>query len=120
VLSNDRKKTLSYVAPLRVRGDRSRHDKVVNSFKSISITHAPDVAPRLLRSIPRIAYLCVVNTRIKLIDRFEIEMPKFVVIDPAQGAIVKTFEYPKKSSTHSRASADSKFRRMANTCTIQG
>src|SRR5262245_1848568 len=43
----------------------------------------------------RLLYAAV-NTRNNLIDRFDIEAPKFVVIDQNERRIVKTFAYPKE------------------------
>lgn len=37
-----------------------------------------------------------INVAVKKIDRFEIEKPKFAVIDLAQKKIVKTFDFPKE------------------------
>jgi hypothetical protein len=98
VLSNDRKKIFINTWPrcgFEVI-DRATN-KVVNSFKLDLDNNSRRMWLRAFAVDPtdRLIY-AVVNTRIKLIDRFEIEMPKFVVIDPAQGAIVKTFEYPKE------------------------
>lgn len=52
---------------------------------------APDPTDRLLYG--------TINTAIKKIDRFEIEKPKFAVIDLAQRKITKTFDFPKEHDT---------------------
>ncbi len=41
----------------------------------------------------------VLHARVKQIDRFEIEKPKFAVIDLAQQKIAKTFDFPKEEET---------------------
>jgi hypothetical protein len=98
VLSNDRKKIFINTWPrcgFEVI-DRAT-DKVVNSFKLDLDDNSRRMWLRAFAVDPqdRLIY-AVVNTRIKLVDRFEIEMPKFVVIDVAQQKIVKTFDYPKE------------------------
>ena len=97
-LSNDRKKLFIHTWPrcgFEVI-DRATN-KVVNSFKLDLDNNTRRMWLRGFALDPKDSLIyAVVNTRIKLIDRFEIEMPKFVVIDAAQGAIVKTFEYPKE------------------------
>jgi hypothetical protein len=40
-----------------------------------------------------------VNVRTKLVDRFEIELPKLAVIDVAQQKIVRTAEFPDDERT---------------------
>ena len=98
VLSNDRKKIFINTWPrCGFEVIERATNKVVNSFKLDLDNNTRRMWLRgfALDPTDRLIY-AVVNTRIKLIDRFEIEMPKFVVIDPAQGAIVKTFEYPKE------------------------
>lgn len=52
---------------------------------------APDPQDQLLYATVRIAT--------KQIDRFEIEKPKFAVIDLAQKKIIKTFDFPKEHDT---------------------
>ena len=49
---------------------------------------APDPTDTLLYA--------TVTTAVKKIDRFEVEKPKFAVIDLAQKKIIKTFEFPKE------------------------
>ena len=46
----------------------------------------------------RVLY-AILTQRIKQVDRFEIEKPKFAVIDLAQQKIVKTVEYPKEETS---------------------
>ncbi len=41
----------------------------------------------------------ILTTRVKQIDRFEIEKPQFAVIDLAQQKVVKTVDYPKEEAT---------------------
>jgi DNA-binding beta-propeller fold protein YncE len=52
---------------------------------------APDPTDQLLYA--------TINTAVKKIDRFEIEKPKFAVIDLAQKKISKTFDFPKEHDT---------------------
>jgi DNA-binding beta-propeller fold protein YncE len=52
---------------------------------------APDPTDQLLYS--------TINAAVKKIDRFEIEKPKFAVIDLAQKKITKTFDFPKEHDT---------------------
>jgi DNA-binding beta-propeller fold protein YncE len=52
---------------------------------------APDPTDQLLYA--------TINVAIKQIDRFEIEKPKFAIIDLAQKKIVKTFDFPKEHDT---------------------
>jgi DNA-binding beta-propeller fold protein YncE len=52
---------------------------------------APDPTDQLLYA--------TINTAVKKIDRFEIEKPKFAVIDLAQKKITKTFDFPKEHDT---------------------
>ncbi len=52
---------------------------------------APDPADQLLYG--------TINVAVKKIDRFEIEKPKFAVIDLAQKKITKTFDFPKEHDT---------------------
>ena len=40
-----------------------------------------------------------INAAVKKIDRFEIEKPKFAVIDLAQKKITKTYDFPKEHDT---------------------
>ncbi len=72
--------------------------KVINSFtlddgnRIIRLSgFAPDPQDQLLYGMIRVA--------VKQIDRFEIEKPKFAVIDLAQKKIVKTFDFPKEYDT---------------------
>jgi DNA-binding beta-propeller fold protein YncE len=72
--------------------------KVINSFtlgEGERIVRmrgfAPDPTDQLLYG--------TVNTAVKKIDRFEIEKPKFAVIDLAQKKITKTFDFPKEHET---------------------
>ena len=52
---------------------------------------APDPQDRLLYA--------VISPVVKQADRFDIEKPKFVVIDLAQGKITKTIDYPKEEES---------------------
>ncbi len=52
---------------------------------------APDPTDQLLYG--------TINAAVKKIDRFEIEKPKFAVIDLAQKKITKTFDFPKEHDT---------------------
>ena len=52
---------------------------------------APDPNDQLLYA--------TINTAVKKIDRFEIEKPKFAVIDLAQKKITKTYDFPKEHDT---------------------
>lgn len=61
---------------------------------------APDPEGKLLFS--------VITTRIKQIDRFEIEPPKFAVIDVAQQKIIKTVDYPKEGAAVHRLGASTR------------
>ena len=81
--------------------DRNTH-KAVNSFKLDDESRrfwirsfAVDPQDRLLYTIAAV--------RTKQIDRFEIEMPKFLVVDLAQQKIVRIVDYPKEE-THAFAS----------------
>src|SRR5215510_5304405 len=72
--------------------------KVVNHFvlnegeRNVRIRgFAPDPNDQLLYA--------TINTAVKKIDRFEIEKPKFAVIDLAQKKITKTFDFPKEYET---------------------
>jgi len=72
--------------------------KVINSFtledgnRIVRLSgFAPDPQDQLLYGMIRVA--------VKQIDRFEIEKPKFAVIDLAQKKIVKTFDFPREYDT---------------------
>jgi len=76
--------------------DRATH-KVVNSFKLDRDNNTQRMWLRGFAVDPKDQLIyAVVNTRNKLVDRFDIEAPKFVVIDVAQQKIIKTFDYPKE------------------------
>jgi DNA-binding beta-propeller fold protein YncE len=72
--------------------------KVINHFKldegnrTVRLSgFAPDPRDQLLYATIRVT--------IKQVDRFEIEKPKFAVIDLAQKKITKTFDFPKEYDT---------------------
>ncbi|MCI0662229.1 MAG: hypothetical protein L0220_14260, partial [Acidobacteria bacterium] len=72
--------------------------KVINHFilnegiRTVRIMgFAPDPQDQLLYATIRVA--------IKQVDRFEIEKPKFAIIDLAQKKITKTFDFPKEYDT---------------------
>lgn len=98
VLSNDRKKIFIHTWPRCGFDviDRATN-KVVNTFKLDLDNNTRRMWLRGFALDPTDRFIyAVVNTRNKLADRFDIEMPKFVVIDQAEQKIVKTFEYPKE------------------------
>ena len=98
VLSNDRKKIFVSTWPRCGFDivDRATN-KVVNTFKLDLDNNTRRMWLRGFAVDPQDRFIyAVVNTRNKLIDRFDIERPKFVVIDQAEQKIVKTFEYPKE------------------------
>jgi hypothetical protein len=93
-LSNDRSKIFLNTWPhcgIEVFDRNTR--KIVSSFRLDNGNRrywlrslAPDPEGKLLYT--------VVNARTKLVDRFEIELPKLAIIDVAQEKIVKTAEFP--------------------------
>jgi len=98
VLSSDRKKIYLNTWPrcgIEVI-DRASH-QAVNSFKldEDSNIHRYWLNSFAVDSQDRFVYT-IVSTRIKQVDRFDLEMPKFAVIDLAQQKIVRTVEYPKE------------------------
>jgi DNA-binding beta-propeller fold protein YncE len=72
--------------------------KVINHFtlnegeRTVRVRgFAPDPTDQLLYA--------TINVAVKKIDRFEIEKPKFAVIDLAQKKITKTYDFPKEHDT---------------------
>lgn len=72
--------------------------KVVNSFdldEGNRITRVSSIAPD---PQDKLLY-ATIRTVIKQVDRFEVEKPKFAVVDLEQKKIVKTFDFPKEYDT---------------------
>ena len=98
VLSTDRKKVFVNTWPrcgIEVI-DRASH-QVIHSFELDEPSNAHRYWLRSFAVEPqdRLVYT-IVSTRTKQLDRFDIEMPKFAVVDPAAQKIVRFADYPKE------------------------